>query len=314
MSETEVTENVESASMDMPFFERDPKTGLVKGVQYKYKDEYGVRKIDWRAMIKPEHIVINRAKKAQIEKVYGKPIDELVPTELDDKYLLILIAGIKDVAALRGFKRVIPAIMLADQNKCVVKTEITWIPNIESGNESVCFGDVGAAGVDSVAQNYIQYMETIAANRAFVRAVRNFLGIHIVGSDEIKPSDSVHAEDDENVGRTIASIIPKPAALKKNTTTVEQENESSSTEGALATKSFELPTPQKVLKGVAAKLNLDFSKFKANVIKKYKDKVADDIEEWKDFDDVSSPAAIELSGILKEALEKKIAKEQNANQ
>ena len=30
-----------------------------------------------------------------------------------------------------------------------------------------------------------KFLETIAANRAFVRAVRNYLGIHIVGEDEI---------------------------------------------------------------------------------------------------------------------------------
>jgi hypothetical protein len=32
-------------------------------------------------------------------------------------------------------------------------------------------------------------LETIAANRAFVRCVRNFLNIHIVGADEIDSSN-----------------------------------------------------------------------------------------------------------------------------
>ena len=34
-----------------------------------------------------------------------------------------------------------------------------------------------------------KFLETIAANRAFVRCVRNFLNIHIVGADEIDSSN-----------------------------------------------------------------------------------------------------------------------------
>jgi hypothetical protein len=34
-----------------------------------------------------------------------------------------------------------------------------------------------------------KFLETIACNRAFVRAVRNFLNVHIVGDDEIDKSD-----------------------------------------------------------------------------------------------------------------------------
>ena len=35
-----------------------------------------------------------------------------------------------------------------------------------------------------------KFLETIAANRAFVRCVRNFLNVHIVGADEIDSSQS----------------------------------------------------------------------------------------------------------------------------
>ena len=34
-----------------------------------------------------------------------------------------------------------------------------------------------------------KFLETIACNRAFVRCVRNFLNVHIVGDDEIDKSD-----------------------------------------------------------------------------------------------------------------------------
>jgi hypothetical protein len=45
--------------------------------------------------------------------------------------------------------------------------------------------DVANATYDNTDGFGQKFLETIAANRAFVRTVRNFLGIHIVGEDEI---------------------------------------------------------------------------------------------------------------------------------
>jgi uncharacterized protein YbcV (DUF1398 family) len=58
-------------------------------------------------------------------------------------------------------------------------------------------------------------LETIAANRAFVRAVRNFLGVHIVGSDEIdaskKGTPAIIEEDNESALPSSQGMLEKTA-------------------------------------------------------------------------------------------------------
>ena len=43
-----------------------------------------------------------------------------------------------------------------------------------------------------------KFLETIACNRAFVRCVRNFLNVHIVGDDEIDKSDVKISQSQSN--------------------------------------------------------------------------------------------------------------------
>ena len=43
--------------------------------------------------------------------------------------------------------------------------------------------------MDNTSSFAQKFLETIAANRAFVRCVRNFLNVHIVGADEIDTSN-----------------------------------------------------------------------------------------------------------------------------
>jgi len=178
--------------------------GLLDGVQYIY-DEFG--RINWRKMIRPEFLVFNVGNQEQIEKTYGKPLTELSITEVDDKYLLILLGGIKELARLRGFHSVEYKVIPASERAVSATCHIEWIPNFETENRSIIFGDGADATIENTTGFGKSFLTTIAINRAFVRAVRNFLGINIVGSDEIsskpipqeeKPVDagnvSVHAQ------------------------------------------------------------------------------------------------------------------------
>ena len=67
------------------------------------------------------------------------------------------------------------------------KCRIAWLPNYESlcGLE---YEDVANATLDNTDSFGAKFLETIACNRAFVRCVRNYLNIHIVGADEIDKS------------------------------------------------------------------------------------------------------------------------------
>ncbi len=83
---------------------------------------------------------------------------------------------------------------------------IVWISNHETeGSESILFEAIADASVDNTKGFTetdgikVQYLAAIAENRAFCRAVRNFLRINIVAHEECKnvkiskPSPNVNA-------------------------------------------------------------------------------------------------------------------------
>lgn len=158
--------------------------GLIEGVQYVYCDD---NTVDWRAMIKPEYLVINQQYKEKIEQATGKPIAEVQPNEVDDQKLLILLGGIKELAQIRGYSKVKYRVACAMPNYVAVCCEIEWIPNYETGMQPVIFSALADATPDNTFNWASNYLAAIAENRAFVRCVRNYLSIHVAGKEEVGP-------------------------------------------------------------------------------------------------------------------------------
>lgn len=177
-------------------FERDER-GLVKGLQYHYLPD---GKVDWRKMIDPKYIVLRKENKDEIEKVYGKPFDEIKVEDVDDKYLLLLLGGVKDLLKLRGFLDVHYKPIVATPEFVSMLCEIDFIPNFESSGAIETFSDGADATPDNVEGWYAKYLTTAALNRAFVRAVRNYLGIYIVGKDEIGPGSKTEESSRKTTG------------------------------------------------------------------------------------------------------------------
>ena len=75
------------------------------------------------------------------------------------------------------------------------------------------FEDIANATLENTNDFCAKFLETIATNRAFVRCVRNFLGINIVGDDEIDKSKNKVASY-ENSELVISDITPQ-GLLKK---------------------------------------------------------------------------------------------------
>jgi len=172
--------------------------GLLTGVDYKFNDDGSV---DWRAMIDPKHLYPN---KGWFES-RGEPMPRS-SEGLADHQLLIKLSGIKELAKLRGFDGVRYEVIKCEKDHVAIKCHIAWIPNFESGmyyplkeghenyfNSRVAFEDIANATIDNTSSFAQKFLETIAANRAFVRCVRNFLNVHIVGADEIDSSQGVSA-------------------------------------------------------------------------------------------------------------------------
>lgn len=156
-------------------------SGILDGIEYQYNKD---GTINWRAMITSEHLYPNKG----WFEARNKPIPSKIEG-LDDTQLLIKLSGIKELAKLRGFTKVSYDVIKCEPDHVAVKCAISWIGNFESGNEVVHFEDMANATVYNTSNFAQKFLETIAANRAFVRCVRNFLNIHIVGADEIDSSN-----------------------------------------------------------------------------------------------------------------------------
>ena len=116
-----------------------------------------------------------------------------IPTtteDLQDNQLLVMLGGIKELAKLRGYTALNYDITNVTEDYVVARCTINWCNNYESVSEfSTVYTDAANATLDNTDSFCSKFLETIACNRAFVRCVRNFLGVHIVGADEIDKSD-----------------------------------------------------------------------------------------------------------------------------
>lgn len=152
------------------------KDGLINGVDYLFTED-GL--IDWRKMVKPEHLVPNKDRTSETDV-----------TKLKDYQLIILLGGIKELAQIRGFTDVKYEVTSPHPEYVAATCSITWIPNYETEDREVTFSAIGDASPNNTNSFASNFLGPIAENRAFVRCVRNFLKINIVGKEELGGSDA----------------------------------------------------------------------------------------------------------------------------
>jgi hypothetical protein len=161
--------------------------GLLSNAEYMFSEDGS---IDWRSMVKEEHLFPN---KLWFER-FNKPIPNTIKG-LKDHQLLIKLSGIKELAKLRGFTNVSYEFVKCELDHVSVVCSMTFIGNYETMGESVSFQDGANATMHNTSSFAKKFLETIACNRAFVRCVRNFLNVHIVGMDEMDSSDTNKDQD-----------------------------------------------------------------------------------------------------------------------
>ena len=155
--------------------------GLLENVDYVFNEDGS---IDWRSMIKPEFLYPNKG----WFDARNKPVPNSIEG-LDDKQLLIMLGGIKELAKLRGYTGVEFQVNNVSDGYVTAKCTIYWQKNYETvGDWTNEYQDVANATLANTDAFCAKFLETIACNRAFVRCVRNYLNIHIVGADEIDKS------------------------------------------------------------------------------------------------------------------------------
>jgi len=184
--------------------------GLIESVDYQYNDDGS---INWRALVGAEHLYPNKG----WFEARNKPVPRSAEG-LDDSQLLIKLSGIKELSKLRGFNSVKYDVIKCEIDHVAVKCGISWTPNYESEGNAVYFEDIGNATIHNTSSFAVKFLECIATNRAFVRCVRNFLNIHIVGADEIDTSSrdsSAIYEQTTEVSLPSAQGTLEKSAIKK---------------------------------------------------------------------------------------------------
>jgi hypothetical protein len=185
-------------------FKRDIN-GLLENIDYTFNQD---NTINWRAMINKDYLVPNRDAFRNQKDINLKEIDVL---SLTDNQLLILLAGIKELAQIRGYKNVSYDVIQAQPDYVAVKCTIDWIPNYETNMEPVSFSALADAHLDNTKDFAKNFLMAIAENRAFIRAVRSFLKINIVGNDEMGKTTHIDTEVESN------TTITQPVALLEKT-------------------------------------------------------------------------------------------------
>ena len=148
----------------------------------------------------------------------------------------------------------------------VVKCSISWTNNYESSLLCQDYQDVANATTSNTNSFCSKFLETIACNRAFVRCVRNYLNIHIVGADEI--DNSKGADNSQGVETAALSPVTPVGLLEK---TLREKHDISNFEGF-----------KELLRGL------------------WKDEkyMNDEVKNWKSFKDLPAKEARKLIGII----------------
>lgn len=153
-------------------------------INYIYNEDGS---INWRKMVKQEYLVPNRQKTQETDV-----------SKLEDKDLLILLGGIKELAQIRGYSKVEYKVVSANENYFATSCRITWLPNYETSGQEVVFESLADATSGNTKSFARYFLAAIAENRAFVRCVRNFLKINIVSQEELGDAKLIEEPAQEN--------------------------------------------------------------------------------------------------------------------
>jgi len=144
--------------------------------------------IDWKALIPDSEIVLNREaflKKGINVNELSKEDQASLKAEAAENEKLIKLNGFKHLARLRGLKASKCHVVESSAERVVVQQMLSFLPNSENPEGLEVHAVANATLNNVMGATFQSYLEPIAQNRAFVRAVKDALGINILGQDEL---------------------------------------------------------------------------------------------------------------------------------
>src|SRR6188768_735933 len=119
--EVEVQKTEELSPNSTPPIEfRRNEYGLLSHVNYVFNEDGTV---NWRKMIKPEFLAVNKEAFERRNQIPPTSIEGL-----EDKDLIMLLGGIKELAKIRGYNLVSHFPISVSDHYVAVRTMISWIP------------------------------------------------------------------------------------------------------------------------------------------------------------------------------------------
>lgn len=172
--------------------------------------------INWRALVQPQHVYVKKGDEPKVATALGVTPQDIKDgkydtTRVEDKYLVIRKAGLIELARIRGYYSALPEVKHSSRDYVVVQTHIHW--KEFDGQDEVSTGGVGEATPENTSQFMRAYLAAAAENRAFSRAVRQFLNIDIVSHEELG-SNGVEPETDSGSSMS-TSWQPQDVLQKK---------------------------------------------------------------------------------------------------
>jgi hypothetical protein len=171
-------------------------------------------RVNWRALIDKKYLALNRmslAAKGISADTLSEEDEARLIEESPEEDLVIKLAGFRELADLRGFSSLEPKVVSWTPEHVVVSVTITWLPH-EDFNHPLTVGAIASASILNTDNTFSKFLETIAENRAFIRAVRHSLGIVSLGQDEFK-LDEVKVEAQNTKIQSFLSEALKNAEL-----------------------------------------------------------------------------------------------------
>lgn len=181
-------------------YKRNVFTNKIEEFEYPTKNGF----IFWRKLVPKEFLYPNPNK-----------TDKLNVEDCSDDELIIRLGGTRYLAQLRGFISITYRPLFVNETSVSLICSIKWVCNDEFPyRRNIVTEGIGSANMNNVEGFCRDYLPEIAQNRAFSRAVRNFLNIDSVAEEEL--GSSIASATEEFVSSIDPTTIIERKMKEKN--------------------------------------------------------------------------------------------------